>query len=146
MIYEELKIQLDLNNPIDVLKSIGRKIKDNKWFVVCDKGDCHLFDNDGNDIDISKIKVLNGWLIPINIEKIIIPNSVKNIEYCTFAYNKSLTSITIPDSVKSISCDVFYECKNLKSLTFEGKTIDQVKSMKNYPFGIYDKSIIKCIN
>ena len=215
MTYEELKIQLDLNDSIDVLKSIGKQTKDNKWFVVCDEGDCHLFGNNGNEIDISKIKILYEYLIPKDIKKIIvpdsvkeigeytfalcenlisinisdsvehigysafqicngltsiiIPNSVKHIENTAFAYCENLTSIVIPDSVEHIGdtafawCekltsiiipdsveyigdDVFYACINLKSIIFKGKTIEQVKSMKNYPFGIHDKSIIKCIS
>ena len=215
MTYEELKIQLDLNNSIDVLKSVGRKTKDWNWFVICDRGDCHLFDNDGNEIDIKKIKSLYEKIIPKNIKKIIIPdsvesiennaffnctnltsinisNSIKNIKDFAFEWCESLTSINIPDLVEHIEkyafghCEnltsinisdsveyignrAFYDCKNLKSITipnsikyigyhafcdcvnlksiiFKGKMIDQVKSMENYPFGIEDESIIKCIN
>ena len=215
MTYEEVKIQLDLNEPIDILKSIGRQTKDNDWFIVCDEGDCHLFNNDGNEIDVKKIKSLDEGLIPGNIEKIIIPDSVKyirdwvfyncinltsinipdsvesigywafykceklksiripdsvkSIESSAFYSCINLISITIPDSVKSIGAyafarcesltsinipesieyvrqNVFYNCKNLKSLTFKEKTIDQVKSMEYYPFGLEDESIIKCIN
>ena len=214
MTFEELKIQLDLNEPNDVLKSIGRQTKDNDWFIVCDEGDCHLFNNDGNEIDVKKIKSLDEVLIPGNIKKIIIPDSVKyirdwafyncinltsinipdsveSIEDHAFAYCESLTSINIPDSVENIghhafsdcrnltllvisdsvknigsfafiNCknltsitipdlietvgyDAFYNCKNLKSIIFKGKTIYQVKSMENYPWGIKDESIIKCI-
>ena len=215
MTYEELKIQLDLNKPIDILKSIGGKTKDNDWFIVCDEGDCYLFDDNGNEIDIKKIKSLNKDLIPKDIKKIIIPDSIEYIEDSTF-YNcqnltsinipdsikniktnvfthcksltavsisnsvkiinffaflgcenltlinipdsvesighhafshcKSLTSITIPDSVESIESHAFYNCIKLKEMIFEGKTIDQVKSMKHYPWGIEDKSIIRCIS
>ena len=215
MTYEELKIQLDLNNPIDVLKSVGRKTKDWNWFVICNEGDCHLFNNNGNEIDVKKIKTLYEKIIPKNIKKIIVPDSVQSIEYETFYGCEKLTSITIPDSVKNIKvsafancinlisisipdlvesiesyafyaceslasinipdstkyiggavftfCDnltsitipdsveyigfrTFFFCKNLKSLTFKGKTIDQVKSMEYYPFGLVDESIIKCIS
>ena len=169
MTYEELKIQLDLNESIDILKSIGRKTKDNKWFVVCDNGDCHLFGNNGNEIDISKIKILYEYLIPKDIKKIIVPDSVKEIEYFSFyncknlksiiipdsvkyiekylfAYCINLTSINIPDSVEHIGYDIFYACRNLKSLIFKRKTIEQVKSMEYYPWGIEDESIIRCIN
>ena len=192
MTYEELKIQLDLNEPINILRFIGRKTKDNDWFVVCDDGDCHLFDHSGDEIDVKKIKSLNGWLIPKDIKKIIVLDSVKSIGYCAFARCKNLTSINIPNSVKSIGyyafafcenltlinipdlvesiedwafewCEnltsivipdsvehigyyAFYKCKNLKSLIFKGKTINHMKSMKCYPFGIEDKLIIKCID
>ena len=146
MTFEELKIQLDLNEPIDILKSIGKQTKDNDWFVICDEGDCHLFDNDGNEIDIKNIKTLYEELIPKDIKKIIIPNSIKNIKDFAFAWCEKLTSIVIPNSVEHIGYDVFYACRNLKSLMFKGKTIDQVKSMEYYPFGIKDESIIKCIS
>ena len=121
MTYEELKIQLDLNEPIDVLKSIGRQTKDKDWFIICDEGDCYLFNENGNEINVKKIKSLYNYLIPKNIKKIIVPDSIKEIEYFSF-----------------------YNCKNLKSIIFKGKTIDQVKSMKYYPWGIEDKSIIRC--
>ena len=145
MTYEELKIQLDLNEPINILKSIGRKTKDNKWFVVCDNGDCHLFGNNGNEIDIKKIKSLYEKIIPKDIKKIIvpdsvikiehytfctcknlksivIPNSVKSIEYCTFAHCENLTSINIPDSIKSIASDAFFGCESLASINIPDST------------------------
>ena len=214
MIFEELKIQLDLNDSINVLRSIGRQTKDRDWFVICDDGNCHLFDNDGNEINIKKIKILYEDLISRNIEKIIIPDSIESIEYETFygcknltsvnipdsvesigdaafgycinlksitipysvehigkgifcgcenlksitipdsikkirdhafTYCEKLTSITIPDSVEHIGYNAFIGCRNLKSIIFKGKIIDQVKSMEYYPFGIENKSIIKCI-
>jgi hypothetical protein len=37
-------------------------------------------------------------------------------------------------------------CKSLKEIIFKGKTLEEVKQMENYPFGIKDKSIIKCEN
>ena len=187
MTYEELKIQLDLNEPIDILKSIAfsyqktdnilksiaiayqTQTKDNDWFIVCDEGDCHLFNKNGNEIDISKIKTLNENIIPYDIKKIIIPDSVKNIEKYAFYDCENLTSIFIPDSVKDIGNCAFYGCKNLKSisipnsvedigyaaffncinltnLAFKEKTIDQIKAMTYYPWGIKDESFIKCIN
>jgi hypothetical protein len=35
-------------------------------------------------------------------------------------------------------------CDALKEVIFKGKTLDEVKRMENYPFGIEDTSIIKC--
>lgn len=56
MIYEELKIKLDLYDPIDVLKSTRRQWwRNGLWFVVCDEGDCHLFREDGTEDDIRKV-------------------------------------------------------------------------------------------
>ena len=31
-------------------------------------------------------------------------------------------------------------------MIFKGKTLEQIKAMKNYPFGIADESIIRCEN
>ena len=169
MTYEELKIQFDLNEPIDVLRSVAKENNNNDWFIVCDDGDCHLFDDNGNEIDIRGIKILDEYVISKDIKKINVPNSIKVIKNSTFydcrnlksitipdsikgigtdafTYCINLTSITISDSVKNIGCDAFFNCINLKSLTFKDKTIDQVKSMEYYPWGIENKSIIRCIS
>lgn len=97
------------------------------------------------------------------------PDSVTCIDNYAFERCTGLMSVTIPDSVTSIGKDAFYGCKeltnvmignsvttigwrafsgcsNLKSLVFKGKTLDKVKAMENYPFGIEDESVIKCID
>ena len=79
-----------------------------------------------------------GSLISITI-----PNSVTIIGNWSFAYCGSLKEIIIPNSVASIGENAFYECDSLKEVIFKGKTLDEVKQMKNYPFGIEDESIIK---
>ena len=191
MTYEELKIELDLYDPIDVLSSVGRQWR-SKWFVVCNEGDCHLFKNDGTEDDIRKITALNANLIhKADIRKIIIPDSVTSIEdyafWCckkltcisipnsvlsigessfsgcssltnvmipnsvehisdgAFWCCKGLTSVTIPYSVTHIGFGTFTNCNKLKSFVFKEKTMDNVKAMDNYPFGIKDTSIITCI-
>jgi hypothetical protein len=45
--------------------------------------------------------------------------------------------------VKSIGDDAFNKCNSLKEAVFKGKTLDEVKAMENYPFGIEDESVIK---
>lgn len=190
MTYEELKIKLDLYDPEDVLRSVGRKWSD-YWFVVCDEGDCHIFQQDGTEDDIRKIDIIVNGMIHEDIKKIVIPDSVSHIgDYafyccrglesvvisygvtrindgtfsycyrltnvtipdsmtsignCAFSYCKELTCVMIPDNVASIGEAVFSNCSKLKSLVFKGKTIDEVKTMKNYPWRITDESIIKCI-
>jgi hypothetical protein len=42
-----------------------------------------------------------------------------------------------------IGKDAFYYCESLKEVVFKGKTLEEVKQMNNYPFGIKDESIIK---
>ena len=213
MTYEELLISIDLKGYENVLPKIGRSLNDNYWFIVCDDGDCHLFDRYGKEDDISKIKKINEAMISKDIKKIVIPNSVTSIGHgafydcnkltsvtignnvmsighiaffrCTnlmsvtipdsvtsignetFDSCHSLTSITIPDNVMSIGEYAFYNCTELTNVmignrvtsigdkTFSwcceltnviiDKPIEQVKAMKFYPWGIKDKSIIKCI-
>ena len=78
-----------------------------------------------------------------SLESIEIPESVKSIGDEAFVYYKSLTSIEIPESVKSIGCWAFCNCTSLEEVIFKGKTMDQAKEMKYYPWGIEDDSIIK---
>ena len=77
------------------------------------------------------------------LTSVTIPNNMTCIGEYAFYSCSGLTSVTIPNSVTSIGDWAFYSCNNLKSLVFKDKTIDQVKSMKYYPFGIKDKSVIK---
>ena len=56
----------------------------------------------------------------------------------------ALKSITIPECVTSIGKNTFSFCDSLKEVIFKGRTLEEVKQMKDYPFGIKDESIIKC--
>ena len=144
MTYEELLISIDLNGYENVLPFIGRLCLNNShWFVVCDEGDCHLFNRYGNEDDISKIKEIYEDIIPKDIKKIVIPNSVTHIRIWAFYGCIKLTSTTIANSVTSIREYVFSYCDKLMNVIIN-KPLDQVKSMENYPFGIEDESIIKC--
>lgn len=69
------------------------------------------------------------------LDEIVIPDSVTSIGTWTFFDCSGLTSVTIPDSVTSIGKHAFAWCDSL-NLVFKGKTIDKVRSMKNYPWGI----------
>ena len=95
----------------------------------------------------NSIEWIEHWVFAYckNLKSVIISNSVKWIGYCAFEYCKSLKSIEIPNSVESIGDAAFAHCESLKSVVFKEKTIDQVVAMENYPFGIKDESIIKCI-
>ena len=165
----ELKILFDLNpeSKSKVLDKYANKCKFVGYFFVdSEDGHCYLFDRNGEEKDISLVHEINKYIIPIDIKKIVIPDNVTRIEYeafyscsdlesVTIPYSVSsignyafyscggLTSVTIPDSVTSIGPDVFYGCSSLKSLIFKNKTMKQVKSMKYYPFGIKDESIIE---
>ena len=145
MTYEELLINIELNGYKNVLPIVGNKCLDYKyWFVVCDDGDCHLFSKNGRENDISKVKKIYEYMIPTDIKKIVIPDNVLSIDDMAFYNCNELMSVAISNNVMTIGELVFKYCNNLKSLIFKGKSFDQIRSMKNYPFGIENKSIIRC--
>lgn len=71
-----------------------------------------------------------------------IPTTVTAIGAWAFAGAEGMTDIEIPSSVSSIGSDAFFGCHILSSVMFEGKTLEQVQAMANYPWGIEDTSII----
>ena len=80
-----------------------------------------------------------------SLTSINIPDNAKSIGYGAFYECTSLTSVEIPESVKSIGNWAFEYCTSLTSIMFEGKTLDEVKRMEYYPWGIVDESsIIAC--
>ena len=79
----------------------------------------------------------------INIQ---IPNSVENIGYWAFYDCTSLISIKIPDSVENIGSYAFENCKSLTSIKFKGKTLDEVKAIENYPWGIKMNQLSNAVN
>ena len=167
--YEEFEIQCTLVgiSRIDILKEIGYKIN-NYYFFISEDGFFNWFDLNGNHVeDPGILKKIKEEYIPKNITKCIIPDSVTSIGNRVFWGCESLKEITIPNSVTSIGSYAFSDCDSLKSITipnsvidigynvfhnctslneviFKGKTLDEVKHMENYPFGIEDESIINC--
>jgi hypothetical protein len=151
---------------VDILKEFGHKIND-YYFFVSEDGIFNWYDLKGNHIEEKAIlKTIFCDYIPKNITKCVIPDSVTRIGSYTFykcksltsitipnnvtsignsafSYCELLTSITIPDSITYISTTTFSFCESLKEVIFNGKTLNEVKEIKNYPFGIEDKSIIK---
>ena len=167
--YEEFEIQCVLMgiSKTDILKEIGHKVND-YYFFISDNGIFNWFDLEGNHIENpGGLKELEEEYIPKTITKCVIPNSVIYIGYSTFCYCtylkkvyipdnviridsdafwrcESLETITIPNNVTYIGISVFYKCISLKEVIFKGRTLDEVKRMKCYPFGIKNESIIKC--
>ena len=166
--YEEFEIQCDLLgiSKLYILEKICNKI-DSYYFFISNDGIFNWFDLKGNHVkDPCILDELNDEYIPRIITKCIIPYSVTSIgnrAFCdcellkeitipdsvisisddAFSFCKSLTSITIPDGVTSIGDAVFYGCYSLNEVIFKGKTLEEVKQMDNYPFGIKDENVFK---
>ena len=156
MTINELHIKLDLylENRIDILKDTAKRCDVGYLFVDSLSGHCYLFDKNGNEDDVKKLMKIDNELfynsdissiiIPDSIESIedkaflncenlksiIIPNSVKSIGDSAFEFCESLKSIIIPDSVESIGNDAFAHCKSLKSI----KIPNSVESIGNDVF------------
>jgi hypothetical protein len=54
-----------------------------------------------------------------NIQSIIIPNTVKNIQYGAFRNNTNLLSVAIPNSITNMGSGVFYNSSNLARIYLE---------------------------
>ena len=78
-----------------------------------------------------------------SLTNITIPNNVTSIRNWAFEGCDGLTNVTISASVTSIGFGAFYRCDALANFVFKGKTLEQVKKMRCYPWGIKDESIIK---
>ena len=129
----ELHIQFDLQpkNKTDILEDVARKCNKGYLFVDSNTGQCYLFDKDGNEVDIKKLKKIhNEQFYESDISSVIIPNSVKSIEDLAFYGCTNLTSIIIPNSVKSIGYSVFEYCESLKSVIIP----NSIKSIENWAF------------
>ncbi len=70
-------------------------------------------------------------------------DSMISIGTLAFGDCYKLEDLTIPSNVVNIGEYAFVGCYNLKSIVFKGKTMEQVKSMAYYPWGVDDKRIIK---
>ena len=148
MTHEELKISLDINDPVKVLNAVeALYINDERLLVICDDGDCHVFDWSGREHDIKCINEIYNYMFYFeeSLKSIKIPDSVKSIGNFAFSNCPLLESIEIPRSVEDIGYDAFVACDGLEKIVFKDKTIKEVKQMDNYPWGIEDMSVIKCI-
>ena len=117
--YEEFEIQSVLSgiSKIDILKEIGHKVG-NYYFFVSNNGIFNWFNLNGNHIE-NPCVLDRLWygVVPYDVTKCIIPDSVISIEDCAFNGYSSLEEIIIPNNVTEIGYHAFYECKSLKSIT-----------------------------
>ena len=134
MTINELHIRFDLQpeNKINVLNIAASKCSNGYLFVDSSDGHYYLFDENGNEDDIKKIKRIENYIFwnCENLISIVIPDSVKRIGDYVFGHCKNLKSIVIPNSVKSIGDAAFTYCKNLKSIVIP----DSVESIEDYVF------------
>ena len=144
MTVTEFQILLDLHygNEYDVLEEHASLTYYGYLFIDSENGQCYLFDKNGKIDDIKKMKMVID--VKKDIKKIVIPESVKRIGDVAFYSCTSLKSIEILESVEYIGYLAFDGCTSLEEIIFKGKTMDQVKAMDWYPWGIEDESIIKC--
>ena len=77
-----------------------------------------------------------------SLMNVTIGNGVESIGPSAFEDCSGLTSLIIPTSVMSIGKWAFWGCTNLKDVIFEGKTIEEVKQIENYPWRIKGEPII----
>lgn len=71
-----------------------------------------------------------------------IPNSVTGIGYAAFAHCRRLSTINIPNSVTGIGNNAFYGSNFDCQLRFKDRTLDEIKAIPNYPWGVYAASCI----
>ena len=130
MTYSELLIKLDLLGASSVLPLEGTKMKNctifNNWCVVTDDGIFHIFDNDGNEVNISTVglTVLTEGNVPSNVKKAIIPSTVKAIDEFAF-YHTGLVDVVVPGNVAIIGEYAFSGCHSLVHATM----LDGVKEI-----------------
>lgn len=94
----------------------------------------------GSSIDEIGYRAFRGMEFLMGVE---IPDTVAAIGADAFAGAEGMTDIEIPSSVSSIGSDAFFGCSTLSSVMFEGKTLEEVQAMDNYPWGITDTSKIQ---
>ena len=110
---------------------------------------CYAFYNCNSLKEITipdSVTCIGNWVFSFckSLQSITIPNSVTSIGGWVFYGCKSLKEIVIPDSVRYIGEYAFSYCDSLREVIFKGRTLEEVKQMKDYPFGIEDDSIFKC--
>lgn len=72
-------------------------------------------------------------------------DGVTTLNYSAVNSLKNLQRITLASTISAIDQHAFIRPQpSLTCVAFEGRTIEDVKALKNYPFNIEDESIISC--
>jgi len=77
-----------------------------------------------------------GWCD--SVREVALPPRLQTIGQMCFISCESLARVTVPRSVEYIGFGAFYYCYALEEVSFEGRTMDEVRKMPNYPWKIPD--------
>ena len=129
MTYPELKITLDINDPETILFNIGRYANVGNAYrslVVCDDGDCHLFNIDGREISIDRLTEIDKGTFAYyySLARISIPDSVVSIGESAFENCVALTSVVCGSKVEKIKDNAFAWCLNLVDVKFSSSVVE----------------------
>ena len=85
---------------------------------------CNLdfYDRSNNPMENAKSLYINGELLK---DKLIIPDTIKQLKDYTFYNCKEITSVEIPDNVNSVGEYTFLDCSNLKTVNL-GKGLTKI--------------------
>lgn len=128
-----------------LMKCLVHKVKEQPWTPT---SQCVVF-SDGESVDlpveaIPSPEALDDWLFGIgkNRTNIVKVGAFSVIGSQTFFGCTNLTDIFISQDVQMIGNNAFENCGNVKTAYFKGRSIEDVRAMQNYPFGITDTDVI----
>ena len=70
------------------------------------------------------------------LRRLELPTGLTRIGERAFQWCSDLEELTVPRGVEEIGEDAFAFCANLRTVVFEGKSLDEVKTMADYPWGL----------
>ena len=112
-ISKDITVTIDIENP-------NYKVLDN-YIVTKDGKTLITFINLIKDFEVPEgiEKISSSAFTSAGIEKIELPNTLKEIEADAFQYNGNMLEINIPTSVESIGNNVFSNCSNLNAINID---------------------------
>jgi len=109
------------------IQEIGQIFSDGYTYIDKETGELVM---DGDESYVEKVvlsegtEILNGtFMMCTALKEILLPNTLKTIEYGAFANCTALTEIIIPASVTSIGGNAFSSCTNISSIVIPKNAI-----------------------